>query len=433
MRYVVLAVAAVLIAVRVWRRRRRSPGVRVRPRSRLRWDLGGVVGLVAEREIRERFRSRVFKVGTAVILIVVAAGVVVPALRHGHRAHERVGVVGALSGPLRTSLVSAGSAVGVQLTLVPEASVASADADLEAASIDVAIVDARRLIVDRALPAGDTSGSALVARAISGAVSLQGGLEAAGIPPSRAAALAHPPPLPVTSLQPARSNGTARITALYGLILLYVLLSQYGTWIMMGVAEEKASRVVEVLLSTLRPPQLLAGKVIGIGTLALAQAVTIVAVAFALAAAVGSDLVRGAAPGELLAILAWLVLGYSFYCWVYAAGGALADRQEHVQTLAFPLQVPILFGYITSLTALGSSNPSTFIHVLGYLPPTAPFAMSVLVADGAATWWSFALSAALTVAATAGIARLAAGVYARAVLRTGRRVRVREVLFRPPA
>jgi ABC-2 type transport system permease protein len=178
----------------------------------------------------------------------------------------------------------------------------------------------------------------------------------------------------------------------------------------------------------LRPVQLLAGKVIGIGLIALAQGVLLVGVALGLAAAIGSDLVKGTAPVEVVSILVWLFLGYAFYSWVYAAAGSLAERQEHIQTLAFPLQLPILFGYIVSLTSIGGSSPSELIKVLAYLPPTAPFAMNVLVAFGAVTWWEFLISALITLAATVGVIRVAATIYSRAVLRTGRRIRLGEVL-----
>ena len=206
-----------------------------------------------------------------------------------------------------------------------------------------------------------------------------------------------------------------------------MLLTQYGTWLLMGVVEEKSSRVIEVLLSTLRPRQLLAGKVIGIGAVAMLQAALIVAVALGLAAAEGSTLVHGTAPLEVASSLLWVVLGYAFYCWVYAAGGSLADRQEQVQSLAFPLQLPILFGYIVSFTALGSGGASSLVKVLAYLPPTAPFAMPVLVGLGSATWWEFLISVALTLAAIVGVARLASTVYFRAILRTGGRVHLREL------
>jgi ABC-2 type transport system permease protein len=195
----------------------------------------------------------------------------------------------------------------------------------------------------------------------------------------------------------------------------------------MGVVEEKSSRVIEVLLSTLRAGQLLAGKVIGIGTVAMLQATLIVAVALGLGAAVGSDLLHGTAALGVVSSLLWVVLGYAFYCWVYAAGGSLADRQEQVQSLAFPLQLPILFGYIVSFTALGSGEPSTLVKVLAYLPPTAPFAMPVLVGLGSATWWEFTISVVLMLVAIAAVARLASAIYRRAILRTGGRVHLRQL------
>ena len=56
--------------------------------------------------------------------------------------------------------------------------------------------------------------------------------------------------------------------------------------------------------------------------------------------------------------LVWLVLGYAFYCWVYAAAGSMAERQDQVQSLALPLSIPIMFGYIFSLTTASSGNAS---------------------------------------------------------------------------
>ena len=97
-----------------------------------------------------------------------------------------------------------------------------------------------------------------------------------------------------------------------GLVLLFLMLSQYNTWILMGVMQEKSSRVVEVLLAAVRPIQLLGGKVLGIGLVALGQATLIVGFALIVVEAVGSDLLRGSAPLVLACELLWLVLGYAF-------------------------------------------------------------------------------------------------------------------------
>jgi ABC-2 type transport system permease protein len=192
--------------------------------------------------------------------------------------------------------------------------------------------------------------------------------------------------------------------------------------------DEKSSRVVEVLLATVRPIQLLAGKVLGIGLVALAQAALISAFALALGDAVGSSFLNGTAPATLAATFVWLVLGYGFYCWVYAAAGSTVERQDQVQSLAFPLSLPIIFAYIMSITAVSSGSASALFKVLAYLPPTAPFAMPVLVGFGEVTWWEFALSALISVGCTVIVARVASTIYRRAILRTGRRVHLRELL-----
>ena len=127
-----------------------------------------------------------------------------------------------------------------------------------------------------------------------------------------------------------------------------------------------------------------------------------------------------------------MVLGYAFYCWVYAAAGSTAERQDQVQTLALPLSIPILVGYIFSITVASSGNADLLFKVLAYLPPTAPFCMPVLVGLGQVTWWEFVASVLITIAGTVGMALFAARIYSRAVLRTGGRVRVRELLGRTP-
>jgi ABC-2 type transport system permease protein len=437
--YAIYAVVLALVALRLGRRRRvrvlargadgNGPSAPARPRrvGAVLDKVGGDLGLVARREVRERVRGRTFRVGTIIILVAVAAAVTIPVLRKGSQSHERVGIVGTLSAPLRVTVAAAGPAVGTKVTLVPESSLVSARRALTAGRVALVLVGDQRIVVDKALDPSDTSTTALLVRVISSSVSLQAGLETAGIAPAQALRLAHPPPLPVQSLLPPQRNKTGKTTALYGLILTYVLLTQFGTWLLMGVVEEKSSRVIEVLLSTVRTGQLLAGKVIGIGAVALLQAALIVAVALGLGAAEGSTLVHGTAPVAVVSALVWVVLGYGFYCWVWAAGGSLADRQEQVQSLAFPLQLPILFGYIVSITALSAGQPSELVKVLAYVPFTAPFAMPVLVGLDVVTWWEFALSVFIMLVSIAAVARVASVVYRRAILRTGGRVHLREV------
>jgi len=427
--YITVAIVAVLLVLRVsGRLPGRRSGTRSPARRAVLAPLAGDVGLVAAREVRERIRGRVFRIGTLLILAVVAAAIVIPVLHRGTAQPQRVAVVGALAAPLKAAIVAAGTNIGTAVHFVPEADVQTAHDGLRSGQVDLAIVGGRELVVNKGIQSTDTSMTAQLVRAVSKTLGVDEAFEAAGLSAAQAAQVAGARPLPVTSLQPGPLKGATRTTSIVGLILVFVMLTQYNTWILTGVMEEKSSRVVEVLLAAVRPVQLLAGKVAGIGLVAFAQAALIVVFALGLAKAVGSDLLHGTAPLLLASTLVWLVLGYAFYCWVYAAAGSMAERQDQVHSLAFPLSLPIIFGYIIALTAATSGSPSTFFDVLAYLPPTAPFAMPVLVGLGRATWWEFTASAVVSILCTVAVARLAAGIYRRAILRTGRRVRLREVL-----
>lgn len=426
---ILAAIVAVVLVLRLWRRWARRD--RTAP-GKPSWSdpFSSDVALVAAREMRERFRGRIFRVGTLFILAVVAAAIVIPTLNKEKSQPQRVGLVGTFSAQLRESVVSTAKSVGVTVDFVLETGAQQARSDLRSGRVSLAILDGRELVVNQPIRPTDGSAAAQIVFALAVNLGELEALQAAHLTPAQARELANARALPVKSLQPGTTRGTTNTTSLIGIILIFVMLSQYNTWILVGVMEEKSSRVIEVLLAAVRPIRLLTGKVLGIGLVALAQASVIVIFALLLAKSVGSDLLHGTAPMVLLSTLVWLILGYAFYCWVYAAGGSLVERQDQVQSLALPLSLPIIFGYVMALTAAASGNASPFFKVLGYLPPTAPFAMPVLVGLGEVAWWQFFISAAISVVCTVGVARLAAVIYRRAILRTGGRVKLRALLTR---
>jgi len=441
---IVIAIGAIFFVIYRLRRQAGGSGARPRPvrggllvpppgagQPALRLlPLPGDTGLVAAREFRVRARGRVFRVGTLLVLLIVSGAIVIPALLGHKPTVERVGVAGALSAPVRAALVADGPGIGVTVTLVPEPSGQAATADLRAGRIDLAVVDGSRVVTDKPTAASDTSQGAQLTRAVSRTVGTAEALQAARLTPAQAAAIAGARPLPLSSLQPGGPGTTQRNTSYVGLLLLFFMLTQYNAWTLTGVLEEKSSRIAEVLLAALPPARLLAGKVLGIGLTAFLQAGLAVAVAVSEVRATHSDVLNGLTPLTVAATLSWLILGYAFYAWVYAAAGSTADRQEQAQSLLIPLGLPVIFGFFVASTAAISGNASALVHVLAYLPPTAPFAMPVLVSLGAAAWWQFALSAAISVVCTAGLARLATAVYSASILRTGSRVSLRELMSR---
>ena len=207
------------------------------------------------------------------------------------------------------------------------------------------------------------------------------------------------------------------------------MLTQYNTWILIGVMQEKSSRVVEVLLATVRPIQLLGGKVLGIGLVALGQATLIVGFALIVAAAVGSDLLHGSAPLVLVCQLLWLVLGYAFYCWVYAAGrldgrapGPGADARPAPQH-PDPGGLRLLHhGGQLGQRRTSSSRSSPICR------PTAPFCMPVLVGLSRSPGGSSSASVLITIAGTVGMAIFAARIYAGPCCAPAGRVRLRDLV-----
>ena len=387
--------------------------------------------LVAAREITQRLRGRTFRVATGVMLLAVAAVIVIPTLGGNGGTHERVGITAPASQALATAARATGQQLGATVEVVTVANASLAAALVRDGDLDLAIVNANQILVSRPLASADRSAKAQLTRALALVVGEQRAFGSAHLTPAQIRAISHISPIPIHGLEKTKSTSSEQGTSVVGLILLFVLLSQYGTWTLIGVMEEKASRVVEVLLAAIRPTQLLAGKVLGIGALAFGQASILVGFALGLGAAVGSDVLNGTAPTVVVATLAWLVLGYAFYSWVFAAAGSMVERQDQVQALAFPITIPLLVGYLSAIAAATAAHASLYVTVLAYIPLTAPFAMPVLVALHTVTWWEFVLSALISVAATYAMAILAGTVYRRAVLRTGRRVPLRDVLAIP--
>lgn len=386
--------------------------------------------LVARREIMQRGRARTFAITTVILLLAVALGVALPAILSRGAKPERVGVVGGSPASLAVIVEEAGRLAGVKVTVVPQPSVAVAKAALRSGDLGAVLVNGTEVLV-RQVPIGGTSSAG---GTLPGALAQLAGLSRLFEKvPGAAAAAANGIGLPVHGLVPPSGTLANRLTGLFTVVIVWVLISVYGSQIALGIGEEKSSRVVEVLLAAVRPVQLLTGKVLGIGLLALAQAVAMVVVFIVAGFASGSSLVHGAATGIVLAGGVFIVVGYAFYCTAFAAAGSLVSRQSDVNSTIMPVQLPLIIAYALSYTVLYANGANVFYHVLAFLPPTAPIAMPVLYATGAAPVWQVAVSALLCAAATVWMARVAAGIYTRSILRTGARIPLGQVLHRQPS
>src|SRR5947209_2156947 len=144
--------------------------------------------------------------------------------------------------------------------------------------------------------------------------------------------------------------------AFVGVLLLYGQLFGYGIWVASGVIEEKASRVVEMLLSAIRPKQLLLGKMVGIGTLGLAQLIVISSFAIGLVFVTNAINVSSCAFGGAGLVIGWFILGFAFYATLFAAAGSLVTRMEELQNVIVPINLTILVSFFISIGALQDPN-----------------------------------------------------------------------------
>jgi ABC-2 type transport system permease protein len=381
------------------------------------------VWLVARREWKQRVHTLAFRISTLISVLIVVAIIAVPQMYGGGVKPTRtVGLVGQGSSKLPALLRASGGQIGLVVKTRGFAVEAAGRAALRSGDVSVLLVDQHELVW-KAEP--DDQLQAIVTSSVQ-ALERERAVGELGLTAAQAKRLLQPPDLPSRSLEPSTKDSSARVAlATIGMVLLFMAIVFYGSFVLSGVVEEKSSRVVEVLLSRLRPTELLAGKVLGIGVVGLAQFSIVAGSALVALAVSGNDLAPKTAPSTIGWILFWFVLGFAFYAVSYAAAGSLVSRQEDAQSIQLPITAVLLVGYMLGFAALASPN-SAWTVIASLVPPTAPMVMSVRMAQGGVPWWQIVLSVGLMVVTVYGMVQLAGRIYAGAVLRVGRRVRLRE-------
>lgn len=230
----------------------------------------------------------------------------------------------------------------------------------------------------------------------------------------------------VPTVEPVDVERGGREAAAFGITLvLYLLTVVLTSQIASSVAIEKSNRVSEVLLAIVPARSLLVGKVLGVGCIGL---VTLIAGAAPVVVrlVIGGDLPERL--GQTLAVSAvWFVGGLALYLTIAGAAGALVSRQEEVGAIITPLTMLLVAGYLVAITAA----ESTLGAILGYVPLTSPLVQPFRTAVGAGSPLEYVISLAILLVTLAIVARVAATVYRRAIVRTGRRLKLRDVLSPP--
>jgi len=425
---------------------------------------------VARREVFYRIKTRAYRFTTLLLVVAGVALASAPAIitkltsgGSGDRVEVVVGdsnpsidVVAAFNAVLNASAANGGG--GIPTTGGEEAPptyevVAATDVDTARADVvDKKAIAAISLGRDSAgdltyelfSDAGILSRSTQFIQQAAISITVQDRLTRAGIPPLTQATLFAPPSFTVTQADPnavekpgSSVDAASLFIVSFGLsIAIFMAIILYGQWIAYSVVEEKSSRVMEVVLAAATPFQLLSGKVLGVGLLALLQYLivgipTVLAVMFqgqiASMLLGGSsatvDVPSGLSIGLLAAFGVFFVLGFTLYATLYAGAASLISRQEDFNQIAAPLTLLSVAGYLVatySATGLIDIN-GPLVTILSYIPFFSPYLMLIRLGVGVATPLEGVISIVILALFVPLVLWFAARLYRSGVLLYGQR------------
>lgn len=384
--------------------------------------------LVARREFTTQVRSRSFVIGLLVTLALFGGIALLGGFIAGQSSNPSLGVTPETAA-LRPALEATAATQDVTLRIEPVDDGAGRER-VDSGDLDALLTGSAggyellgRDTVDSELQA--VVGTAVQQQALAGALA-ESGVDAAQ--------LAQQSQVAVDTLVPADPNrGEQLALAIIGTVLLFISLSGYGQLVATGVVEEKQSRVVELLLATIKPWQLLAGKVLGLGAVGLLQLVILGVIGTVAAAAGGLLTVPGAAAGMFAMVVLWYLIGFFLFAALYAAIGSTVSRQEELNSVVTPLIFVLMIPFILVVNLLPNDPRNELAAVLSFVPFLSQTVMPARYALGVAPLWEVGVSALIALVAVVVVVRLAGRVYENSILRTGARVGLREALGRPAA
>jgi ABC-2 type transport system permease protein len=241
----------------------------------------------------------------------------------------------------------------------------------------------------------------------------------------------------VTKTGESEEKGEGLLVRLSIVMILYITLLAYGVMTMRSVLEEKTTRIVEILASSVKPFHLLSGKILGVAAVGLTQYLIwtlSAALIFAYGAAVGSAFRPGASapsfhlPASFLVYpLIFFLAGYFLYASLYAALGAMVSSEEELQQVQLPVTLVLVVSFILYPIILRAPN-SPLAVTLTMIPLFSPILMVFRITVQTPPFWQIALSLAICVATTVGVIHVSARIYRVGILMYGKRPSLVELL-----
>ena len=389
------------------------------------WTEGAA--LVAGRGLTENLTSRTFKLVTGSLLLLSIAAAVLPQLLRGGETTYTLATVGAVPADVRAGLDEAARSGGFRVEYISREGAESLRQAIQDGDATAGLVD------DTLYVSTDADGTfpVVVSQTVVTIETLER-LDEAGLTEEEISELQSIAPPEQVEVGKADDAGRAVVGFAVG-IVLYLALVLGGSAIATTVGLEKSTRISEVLLAVLRPSQILVGTVLAVGAATLVQLLAL-AGPLAVAVQVTDDigLPRVAALDLGLAV-AWFLLGFALYAFVFAATASLVDKITEVASAIMPVTTTLLVAYLLGVVVVTEDPGSIWSVALSIFPLTAPLAMPVRWASGDVPVYELVLAMLLTAATSVAFVAIASSIYRRALVITGRRVGLREVLRGRPA
>ncbi len=379
---------------------------------------------LAKRDFLQRAKSKAFLMAMVFTVgIVLVIGPLI-SLLSGEDEASVIGVVGELPTGAATAIIQQGELLEVDLELQTFPDLASAETALTDGNL-AAIVNGTAELVFK-----DESSLRLTAAITGGIATAQRQITASemGLSADDVGTLLFPVEFTERTIdEPAtEEDEAAEVAALVGLMLLYISILMFGQFVMMGVMEEKQTRVVEVVLSRVKPTQVLIGKVLGIGLLGLIQVVALsAAVIFTASVADLADFDLTSLGMKVVGVLVlWYLLGYTFYSFMYGSLGATISRQEDMQGVAMLPVLLILPGFFFGQIAL--VEPEMWLaRIASFVPFWSPMVMAVRATTSDVPIWEVAVAITLLIVTTILLIKLGGRIYRGAILQSGKKTKLR--------
>lgn len=378
--------------------------------------------IIAVREITVRARERSFLISTALMIAVIVIGAIIWSALAGRDGADKIGMVDGAP-PLAGAITQTGVSTGHRVVFVVVNDAATAQRQVDDGTLKAAVLAGPGRHYTILSKSGTDSALDGVLHGGISAYQLEASLSQHGV------TLTDLPRATIVDrqLEPAKPDVGQRVgVAMIGAILLMMAVMTGGVMVAVGVVEEKSSRIVEILLSSVRPLQLLWGKILGIGAISLGQVVLLGATALIAGSATGLLTIPGTAATVFAAVIVWFVLGFLFFAALYAAIGAMVSRQEELNGASTPLTflaLGVLYSGIFGIQALDA----TWLQVLSWVPPFSAVLMPIRIATGDVGTLGVIGGLAVMIAGCAAVVWAGARIYTHSVLRTGSRTSWSEV------